>query len=105
VEDVVVAISLHSQDGHVVFGQNTFGLGHRFDLEGSGEITFDLQSVTLLNGTYPLTVNLHTLAGARVLDVREQREHLDVVNYEENYAWGVADLAVKVDLSKLGWPQ
>ena len=43
VDDVVVAIALHGTDGHVVFGQNTWGLGERIRLEGDGELTFDLQ--------------------------------------------------------------
>ena len=102
VDDVVVAIALHANDGHVVFGQNTYGLGHRFDIDGSGEIAFELQSVRLLEGTYPLTVNIHTVEGARMLDIREQLEHLDVINHEGNFAWGVADIPVKVDLGKLG---
>jgi ABC-2 type transport system ATP-binding protein len=102
IEDVVVAIALHSQDGHLVFGQNTFGLGHRLDLEGRGEVTFDLQSVTLLNGTYPLSVFLHTLEGGRMLDIDEQHEHLDVVNDEGNFAWGIADIPVKLELGTFG---
>jgi ABC-2 type transport system ATP-binding protein len=102
VEDVVFAISLHAQDGHIVFGQNTYGLGERFDLDGSGEVAFELQSVCLLNGTYPLTVNLHTVEGGRMLDIREQLEHLDVINHDGNFAWGVADIPVKLDLGDLG---
>jgi ABC-2 type transport system ATP-binding protein len=101
VEDVVMAISLHAQDGHIVFGQNTYGLGQRFDIEGPGEVAFELHAVTLLNGTYPLTVNLHTLEGARMLDIREQVDHLDVINHEGNFAWGVADIPVKVEIGKV----
>ena len=102
VDDVVVAIALHATDGHVVFGQNTWGLGEKVRLEGSGEIAFELQSVSLLEGTYFLTVNVHTREGARMLDIREQLDHLDVLNHDGNYAWGVADIPVKLDLSKLG---
>jgi hypothetical protein len=101
VEDVVVAIALHANDGHVVFGQNTWGLGERIDLAGSGEITFQLQSVTLLEGTYPLTVNVHARQGSEMYDQRDQLEHLDVLNHEGNFAWGVADVPVKLDLSRL----
>jgi ABC-2 type transport system ATP-binding protein len=102
IDDVVLALSIHAQDGHLVFGQNTYALGHRIDLEGSGELTFELQAVTLLNGTYPLSLHLHTVEGARMLDIREQRDHLQVVNAEGNNAWGVVDLPVKVDLGSLG---
>jgi ABC-2 type transport system ATP-binding protein len=102
IEDVVVAISLHDKDGHLVFGHNTYGLDHRFDLDGACEIVFDLQSVTLLNGTYPLSVYVHTVEGARMLDISEQHEHLDVVNHEGNNGWGIADIPVKLDLGMSG---
>jgi ABC-2 type transport system ATP-binding protein len=102
VHDVVFALSLHAHDGHLVFGQNTVGAGHRFDIEGSGEVTFVLEEVALLTGTYPISVHLHAFEGARTLDISEQRAHLDVVNHEENRAWGVVDIPVKVDLGNLG---
>ena len=101
VDDVVVAIALHATDGHVVFGQNSWGLGQHIRLEGSGEIAFELQSVTLLEGTYPLTVNIHARQGSEMYDMRDQLEHVDVLNGEANFAWGVADLPVKLDLTNL----
>jgi hypothetical protein len=60
--------------------------------------------VELLEGTYPLTVGVHLLEGGEVLDWREQNEHVDVINTEGNHAWGVADLPVKLDLTRLGAP-
>ncbi|MCU1373084.1 MAG: transporter ATP-binding protein [Actinomycetia bacterium] len=102
VDDVVFAFALHANDGHVVFGQNTWGLGEQVDLEGKGEIAFELQSVHLLEGTYPLTVNVHARQGSEMYDTRDQLEHVDVLNQEGNFAWGVADIPVKLDLSKGG---
>ena len=102
VDDVVVALALHANDGHVVFGQNTWGLGERVDLGRSGEITFELQAVHLLEGTYPVTFMIHAREGGEVYDIRDQVEHLDVINHKDNFAWGVADMPVKLDLSKLG---
>jgi ABC-2 type transport system ATP-binding protein len=101
VDDVVVAIALHGTDGHVVFGQNSWGLGQHIRLEGTGEIAFELQSMTLLEGTYPLTVNIHARQGSEMYDTRDQLEHIDVLNSEGNFAWGVADLPVKLDLTNL----
>jgi ABC-2 type transport system ATP-binding protein len=98
IDDAVVAIALHSTDGHVVFGQNTWGLGQSVRLEGTGTIGFELQSVTLLEGTYPLTVNVHARQGDAMYDTREQLEHVDVLNHDGNFAWGVADIPVKLDL-------
>jgi len=103
VDDVVFVVSMHGTDGHIVFGQNTHGLGENLGvLHGRGELTFQIQSTQLLEGTYPLTVGAHLLTGGEVLDWREQHEHVDVINTEGNFAWGVADLPVKLDLSKLG---
>jgi ABC-type polysaccharide/polyol phosphate transport system ATPase subunit len=101
VDDVVVALALHATDGHVVFGQNTWGLGERLRLAGRGEIGFELQAVNLLEGTYPLTVNVHAREGSEMYDSHDQLEHVDVLNVEGNHAWGVADMPVKLDLSKV----
>ena len=32
-------------------------------------------------------------------------EHVEVLNHEGNFAWGVADIPVKLDLSRLGGPK
>ena len=46
--------SLHGQDGHIVFGHNTWGLGHGLPaLSGAGEVAFTIPAVTLLEGQYP----------------------------------------------------
>jgi len=94
VEDAVMAFAFHANDGHVVFGQNSWGLGHRLVLDGKGEVAFRMDAVRLLEGTYPLTVNVHSREGAEMFDSREQEEHLDVLNQEGNFAWGVADVPV-----------
>ncbi|MCU1378914.1 MAG: transporter ATP-binding protein [Acidimicrobiales bacterium] len=94
VEDAVLAFALHANDGHVVFGQNSWGLGKRLVLDGSGEVAFKMEAVRLLEGTYPLTINVHPRLGGEMWDSREQEEHLDVLNEEGNFAWGVADVPV-----------
>jgi ABC-2 type transport system ATP-binding protein len=106
VDDAVFVFSLHGQDGHIVFGQNTWGLGHGLpSLEGPGELAFTIPSVTLLEGQYPLTVGVHSRTGGRVFDWWEQQHHVDVLNVEGAFAWGVADLQVAADLSKIGTRQ
>jgi ABC-2 type transport system ATP-binding protein len=103
VEDAVFVFALHAQDGHVVFGQNTLGLGHELPvIEGPGEVTFEIPRTKLLEGTYPLTVGVHNRTGGTVYDWREQHEHVDVLNNEGQWSWGVADLDVVADLSRLG---
>jgi ABC-2 type transport system ATP-binding protein len=103
VDDAVFVFSLHGNDGHIVYGQNTWGLGHGLPtLEGPGEVAFEVASVALLEGTYPLTVGVHSREGGVVFDWWEQHDHVDVLNREGSFAWGVADLAVTADISRLG---
>ena len=40
-----------------------------------------------------------------VFDWWEQQHHVDVINVEGGFAWGVADLQVSADLSKIGTSQ
>jgi ABC-2 type transport system ATP-binding protein len=102
-DDAVFVFSLHGNDGHIVFGQNTWGLGHGLPrLEGPGEVSFTIPSTSLLEGTYPLTVGIHSREGGVVFDWWEQHTHVDVINNEGNWAWGVADLAVTADVSRIG---
>ena len=106
VDDAVFVFALHGSDGHIVFGQNTWGLGHGLPaLEGPGEVSFSIPSVTLLEGTYPLTVGVHSRHGGSVFDWWEQHDHVDVLNVEGNFAWGVADLTVSADVSGIGTKQ
>jgi ABC-2 type transport system ATP-binding protein len=106
VDDAVFVFALHGNDGHVVFGQNTWGLGHGLPtLEGTGEVTFTIESVSLLEGTYPLTIGVHSRNGGSVFDWWEQHDHVDVLNIDGNHAWGVADLPVTADISRIGTRQ
>jgi ABC-2 type transport system ATP-binding protein len=103
VEDAVFVFSLHGNDGHIVFGQNTWGLGHGLPtLEGAGEVTFTVSSTTLLEGSYPLTVGVHSRSGGQVFDWWEQHDHIDVLNNEGDFSWGVAAVPVTADVSKIG---
>jgi ABC-2 type transport system ATP-binding protein len=103
VDDAVFVMSLHGNDGHVVFGQNTLGLGHELPtLEGPGEVTVTITTTPLLEGSYPHTLGVHSRSGGVVYDWWEQHDHVDVLNTPDNAAWGVADLAVTADVSKIG---
>ncbi len=101
VDDAVFVMSLHGQDGHIVYGINTWAAGHRLPtLQGEGEIAFVVESLALLEGHYPLTVGVHSLEGGITFDWREQHEHVDVVS-PGNQAWGAVNLPIQIDLSRL----
>jgi ABC-2 type transport system ATP-binding protein len=102
IADAVFVVALHTTEGNIVFGQNTFGLGEVLPtVHGLGEVAFTFDAVDLLEGTYPLTVGVHDRNGGTMYAWREQHETVTVVNVEKNFAWGVADLHVKADLSRL----
>ena len=106
IDEAVFVFALHGQDGHIVFGQNTSGLGHGLPrLQGPGEVSFTIPKLNLLEGHYPLSVGAHELTGGAVLDWWEQHDHVDVINNDGNHAWGVADLQVSADLTKIGTKQ
>ncbi|CAN5727725.1 ABC transporter ATP-binding protein [soil metagenome] len=100
VEDAVFVLSLHTHDGHLIYGDNTWVQGHELPpLQGAGEIAFVFDSIPLLEGNYPVTVGVHSLHGGVMFDWREQQEHVDVVNPSE--AWGSVAVPTSVDLQHL----
>jgi hypothetical protein len=78
VEDVVVGIAVYSSMGWLVFGTNTdihaVNLGK---VSGRRNVTFDCAEVPLLDGTYAVTVGLHTRGGI-VYDSWEQQRRFEV---------------------------
>jgi hypothetical protein len=78
VSDVVVAIAIYGSMGWLLFGTNT--QVHGMDLgtiEGHRTVTFDFPEVPLLDGTYALTIGVHTLGGL-VYDSWEQLRRFEV---------------------------
>ncbi|MCP3911425.1 MAG: ABC transporter ATP-binding protein, partial [Actinomycetia bacterium] len=79
--DVVFGIGIHDRDGNALFGANTDTEQVTIDLdEGSGEFVFDFASVPLLDGTYPITVGIHSHDEGTVYDWSEQRHWFEVMN-------------------------
>jgi ABC-2 type transport system ATP-binding protein len=102
VPDAVFVMSLHGTDGHIVYGNNTWAAGFRLPpLQGAGEVSFCFESTPLLEGTYPLTVGVHSLEGGLVYDWKEQQHHVDVINEDGKFSWGVVDVPLRVGLDRL----
>ena len=81
VDDVACGIGVYDDTGRDLFGVNTMMLGVDLGrLEGSGEITFRLAALPLLDGRYPLTVGIHSRDEGTVYDWHEQRFAIEVVN-------------------------
>ena len=62
IEDVVFGIAVYDlADGRHLYGANTEMLGAPIPfVDGAGEVVFDIASVPLLDGTYPITLGIHS---------------------------------------------
>jgi len=62
--DVVAGIAIYGSNGMVIYGTNSHLRGSDLEpLSGTGAIVFGVKDLPLLDGTYRLTVGLHTLGG------------------------------------------
>jgi ABC-2 type transport system ATP-binding protein len=78
VDDVVVGIAIYNSMGWLIYGTNTHL--HGVDLgmvAGPRSMSFDFEDVPLLDGTYAVTVGLHTRGGL-VYDSWEQLRRFEV---------------------------
>ncbi len=98
VSDVVVGLALYGPLGHLIFGTNTEH--HGVDLgtiSGPRKITFNFEELPLLDGSYGVTVGLHTQGGL-VYDFWEQRRHVEVAAPGRDI--GLVRLPVKVTVDQ-----
>ncbi|MBV8950286.1 MAG: ABC transporter ATP-binding protein [Actinobacteria bacterium] len=81
VEDVVFAINIHDQAGNLLLGTNTEILGVDLGtVRGSGEVTFAIERVPLLDGVYVVSLGIHSHDLGTSYDHRDQRDFLEVLN-------------------------
>ncbi len=81
VDDLVVGVAVYDMEGRLLFGWNTDTMGVSLGrVDGRGEISFSIASLPLLDGTYPVTVGIHSSDHATVYDWREQRERFEVMS-------------------------
>ena len=99
IEDVVFGIAVYDlADGRHLFGANTEMLGAPIPfVDGAGEVVFDIASVPLLDGTYPITLGIHSHDDGIVYDWSEQRHWFEVMNPEKTT--GTVALPVKVKVT------
>jgi hypothetical protein len=80
-DDVVFAIAVYDLEGRLVYSSNTEILGTEFDVRaGSGTVTFDIDGVPLLDGSYPVSLGIHNRDGGVEYDHRDQEIRFDVVS-------------------------
>jgi ABC-2 type transport system ATP-binding protein len=81
VDDPVLALEVFDTSGNRIYAADTDTLGSPLPrLQGPSRVTFDMASVPLLDGAYPLVIHLKDRHQGRLLAFREQQDAFEVVN-------------------------
>ena len=95
VEDVVMGIGIFDLQGREMFGSNTDILGYELPaVDGRGTVTFRIPKVPFLDGTYLLTIGVHSRDEGTVYDWSEQRHRFEVMH--PGRSSGMVDLEIDV---------
>ena len=95
VEDVVMGIGIFDLQGREMFGSNTDILGYELPaVEGRGRVVFRVPHVPFLDGTYLLTIGVHSRDEGTVYDWSEQRHRFEVMH--PGRSSGMVDLDIDV---------
>jgi ABC-2 type transport system ATP-binding protein len=96
VDDPVIGIGVYNVKGELVYGSNTEIEGQPVGrLEGPGEIVFAFDSVPLLDGSYDLTIGIHSPDESTVYDWWEQKSRFQVMNPTKKQ--GAVSLPLRID--------
>ena len=102
VHDVVVGIAIYSSMGWLVFGTNTELQGVDLnDVSGRCRVSFTFPEVPLLDGTYAVTIGVHTRGGL-VYDSWEQRRRFEVAAPGRDI--GLVRLPVRIEVERPAGP-
>jgi ABC-2 type transport system ATP-binding protein len=81
VDDVVVGLGVYDLEGRFVFGASTDGSGvDAGPVEGGAEVSFTFDQIPLLDGTFLLSVGVHSHDQGTVYDWADQRHQFEVMN-------------------------
>lgn len=80
-EDVMPGFAVYDQEGHYLFGANSKMLSCDAAVRaGQGRFVFDIESIPLLDGDYPVTIGVLTHDEYTVYDWHEQQYSFSVMN-------------------------
>jgi ABC-2 type transport system ATP-binding protein len=103
VEDVVMGIGVFDLQGREMFGSNTDILGYELPtVAGQGRVVFRIPKVPFLDGTYMLTIGVHSRDEGTVYDWSEQRHSFEVMH--PGRSSGMLDLGIEVHAESDGAP-
>jgi ABC-2 type transport system ATP-binding protein len=96
ITDVAFAVEIFDEDGTRLMGTTTDVLEQYIHaVKGEGEVTFVFDSMPLLDGTFPLTVAIHSHDGGTIYDEREFQDSFAVMN--PGRTRGIVNFPVKVE--------
>jgi hypothetical protein len=99
VEDVVVGIGIFDLEGRELFGTNTDFTGYPLGaLDGRGWVTFSIPRVPFHDGTYLVTLGIHSRDEGTVYDWSEQRHQFEVMH--PGRSAGMFDLDITVEATR-----
>jgi ABC-2 type transport system ATP-binding protein len=102
VDDVIAGLAIYNIEGTNLFGSNTELLGRELGcLDGSGEISFRIGNVPLLDGTYPIIVVLCTHGETRMYDWRDHEDRFEVMSPTKAVGQIQLPLEVRVTHNKM----
>ena len=102
VDDPVIGIAIYDIKGELVYGSNTEVENTRVGrLEGPGEIVFAFDSVPLLDGSYDVTIGIHSVDEVTTYDWWEQKTRFQVMNPARQEGAVALPLHIEVHTSSL----
>jgi len=82
IDDAVLEVQVRNQRGEVLFAATSHTLGCDLPpLHGSGEIFVDFEQVPLLDGQYPVSIQLRGHHDGHVLALRENQDQFEVMHH------------------------
>lgn len=96
ITDVAFAVEIFDEDGTRLMGTTTDVLEQYIHaVNGDGEVNFVFDNMPLLDGTFPLTVAIHSHDGGTIYDEREFEDSFAVMN--PGRTRGIVNFPVKVE--------
>ena len=99
VDDVVFAINVHDVEGRLVYGANTDVLHtDPGSVEGDGWLRFEFERVPLLDGSYAVTLGIHSHDIGTIYDHHDADHRFQVMNPGQTV--GQVEMAASIVLSE-----
>jgi ABC-2 type transport system ATP-binding protein len=99
IEDPVLTLEVYDSTGTRIYGADTDTLAQPLPpLRGPTRVSFEIPSVPLLDGAYPLVIHLKDRHQGRLLAFREHEDSFEVVNPSRVEGSVLLPVRVKVDV-------